>query len=82
MKIYFIQNFTRKLTIIFMDKGKKIKEISLKPVISLDMVIDKVNEIVENETLITEVELKGKTSILRAIELYYNELEGVNVKWL
>lgn len=85
MIIYFIQNFTRELTIIFVDlgsKGRKIKEISLKPVISLDMVIDKVNETVENETLITEVRLKGKTSILRAIELYYTKLEGVNVKWL
>ena len=82
MKVYFIQNFTRKLTIIFMIKGKKIKKISLKPAISLDMVIDKVNETVGNETLITEVGLKGKTSILRAIELYYNKLEGVNVKWL
>ena len=82
MKIYFIQNFTRKLTIVFMDKDKKVKAISLKPAISLDMIIDKVNEIVEDETLITEVELKGKTSILRAIELYYNELEEVNVKWL
>lgn len=82
MKVYFIQNFTRELTIIFMDKDRKVKAISLKPVISLDMVIDKVNEIVENETLITEVELKGKTSILRAIESYYNKLEEVNVKWL
>ena len=43
------------------------------------MVIDKVNETVGNETLITEVRLKGRTSILRAIELYYNELKGVNV---
>lgn len=82
MKVYFIQNFTRKLTIIFIDKGKKVKEISLKPVINLDMVIDQVNETVGNETLITEVELKGKTSMLRAIELYYTKLEGVNVKWL
>lgn len=85
MKIYFIQNFTRKLTIIFMDKGKKIKEISLKPTTGLDTVanvINTVNETVEDETLITEVELKGKTSVLRALELYYNKLEGVNVKWL
>ena len=82
MKIYFIQNFTRDLTIIFMGKGKKVKKISLKPVTSLDEVIDKVNETVEDETLITEVKLKGRSSILRAIELYYNQLEGVNVKWL
>lgn len=82
MKIYFIQDFTRDLTIIFMGKGKKIKKISLKSAISLDEVIDKVNEIVGNETLITEVRLKGRSSILRAIELYYNQLEGVNVKWL
>ena len=82
MKIYFIQNFTRDLTIIFMGKGKKVKKISLKPVTSLDEVIDKVNETVEDETLITEVKLKGRSSILRAIELYYNKLEGVNVKWL
>ena len=85
MKVYFIQNFTRELTIIFVDlgdKGRKVKEISLKSVISLDEVIDKVNETVEDETLITEVKLKGRSSILRAIELYYNQLEGVNVKWL
>lgn len=82
MKIYFIQNFTRDLTIIFMGKGKKVKKISLKPVISLDEVIDKVNETIEDETLITEVKLKGRSSILRAIELYYNQLEGVNVEWL
>ena len=82
MKVYFIQNFTRELTIIFIDKDKKIKEISLKSVISLDTVIDKVNKTVGDETLITEVVLKGKTSILRAIELYYTKLEGVNVKWL
>jgi hypothetical protein len=82
MKIYFIQNFTRDLTIIFVGKGKKVKKISLKPVISLDTVVDKVNETVENEALITEVRLKGKTSILREIELYYNQLEGVNVEWL
>lgn len=82
MKLYFIQNFTRELTIIFVDRGKEVKEISLKPVISLDAVIEKVNETVENETLITEVELKGKTSILREIELYYTKLEGVDVKWL
>ena len=82
MKIYFIQNFTRELTIIFVGKGKKVKKISLKPVISLDTVVDKVNETVENEALITEVRLKGKTSILREIELYYNQLEGVNVEWL
>ncbi len=85
MKIYFIQNFTRELTIIFVDQDKKIKEISLKPDTSLNMVknaISKVDETVEDETLITEVGLKGKTSVLRAIELYYNQLEGVNVKWL
>lgn len=85
MKIYFIQNFTRELTIIFINQDKKIKEISLKPDTSLNMVknaISKVDETVEDETLITEVGLKGKTSVLRAIELYYNQLEGVNVKWL
>ncbi len=82
MKIYFIQNFIRDLTIIFVDQSGKVKKISLKSVISLDEVIDKVNETVEDETLITEVKLKGRSSILRAIELYYNKLEGVNVKWL
>lgn len=85
MIIYFMQDFTRELTIIFVDlgnKSKKIKKFSLKPIISLDEVIDKVNEIVEDETLITEVRLKGRSSILREIELYYNKLEGVNVKWL
>ena len=82
MKIYFIQNFTRDLTIIFVDQSGKVKKISLKSVTSLDEVIDKVNETVEDETLITEVKLKGRSSILRAIELYYNKLEGVNVKWL
>ena len=82
MKVYFIQNFTRDLTIIFVGKGKKVKKISLKPVISVDEVVDKVNETVENEALITEIKLKGKTSILREIELYYNQLEGVNVEWL
>ena len=82
MKIYFIQNFTRDLIIFFVGKGKKIKMISLKSVVSLDEVIDKVNETVEDETLITEVKLKGRSSILREIELYYNKLEGVNVKWL
>ena len=82
MIIYFIQNFTRGLTIIFVGKDKKVKKISLKPITSLDEVINKVNEIVEDETLITEVKLKGRSSILRAIELYYNQLEGVNVKWL
>jgi len=82
MIIYFIQNFTKDLTIIFVGKDKKVKKISLNPIISLDEVIDKVNEIIEDETLITEVKLKGRSSILRAIELYYNKLEGVNVKWL
>jgi len=85
MEIYFIQNFTRELTIIFIDQGKKVKEISLKPDTSLNIVknaINKVDETVEDETLITEVGLKGKTSVLRAIELYYNQLEGVDVKWL
>jgi hypothetical protein len=82
MKIYFIQNFIRDLIIIFVDQSGKVKKISLKSVISLDEVIDKVNKIVEDETLITEVKLKGRSSILRAIELYYNKLEGVNVKWL
>ncbi len=82
MKIYFIQNFTRDLTIIFVDQSGKVKKISLKSVISLDEVVDKVNETVEDETLITEVQLKGRSSILRAIELYYNKLEGVNVEWL
>ena len=85
MIIYFMQDFTRELIIIFVDlgnKSKKVKKFSLKPIISLDEVIDKVNEIVEDETLITEVKLKGRSSILRAIELYYNQLEGVNVKWL
>ena len=85
MIIYFMQDFTRELTIIFVDlgnKSKKVKKFSLKPIISLDEVIDKVNEFVENEKLITEVRLKGRSSILREIELYYNKLEGVNVKWL
>ncbi len=82
MIIYFIQNFTRDLIIFFVGKGKKVKMISLKSVVSLDEVIDKVNETVEDETLITEVKLKGRSSILREIELYYNKLEGVNVKWL
>ena len=82
MIIYFIQNFTRCLTIVFVDQSGKVKKTSFKPVISLDEVIDKVNEIVEDETLITEVRLKGRSSILREIELYYNKLEGVNVKWL
>jgi hypothetical protein len=82
MTIYFIQNFIRDLIIIFVDQSGKVKKISLKSVISLDEVIDKVNETVEDETLITEVKLKGRSSILRAIELYYNKLEGVNVKWL
>ena len=85
MIIYFMQDFTRELTIIFVDlgnKSKKVKKFSLKPIISLDEIIDKVNEIVEDETLITEVKLKGRSSILREIELYYNQLEGVNVKWL
>jgi len=82
MKIYFIQNFIKNLIIIFVDQSGKVKKISLESVISLDEVIDKVNEIVEDETLITEVKLKGRSSILRAIELYYNKLEGVNVKWL
>jgi len=85
MIIYFMQDFTRELTIIFVDlgnKSKKVKKFSLKPIISLDEVIDKVNEFVENERLITEVRLKGRSSILREIELYYNKLEGVNVKWL
>ena len=85
MIIYFMQDFTRELIIIFVDlgnKSKKVKKFSLKPIISLDEVIDKVNEIVENERLITEVRLKGRSSILREIELYYNQLEGVNVKWL
>ena len=82
MKIYFIQNFIKDLIIIFVDQSGKVKKISLKSVISLDEVIDKVNETVEDETLITEVKLKGRSSILRAIELYYNKLEGVNVKWL
>ena len=80
-----MQDFTRELTIIFVDlgnKSKKVKKFSLKPIISLDEVIDKVNEFVENEKLITEVRLKGRSSILREIELYYNKLEGVNVKWL
>ncbi len=82
MKIYFIQNFIKDLIIIFVDQSRKVKKISLKSVINLDEVIDKVNETVEDETLITEVKLKGRSSILRAIELYYNKLEGVNVKWL
>lgn len=82
MIIYFIQNFTRCLTIVFVDQSGKIKKISFKPVISLDEIINKVNETVEDETLITEVKLKGRSSILREIELYYNKLEGVNVKWL
>lgn len=82
MKIYFIQNFIKDLIIIFVDQSGKVKKISLKSVINLDEVIDKVNETVEDETLITEVKLKGRSSILRAIELYYNKLEGVNVKWL
>lgn len=82
MKIYFIQNFIRDLIIIFVDQNGKVEKISLKPVISLDEIIDKVNEIVEDETLITEVNLKGRSSILKEIELYYNKLEGVNVKWL
>jgi len=82
MKIYFIQNFIKDLIIIFVDQSGKVKKISLKSVINLDEVIDKVNETVEDETLITEVQLKGRSSILRAIELYYNKLEGVNVKWL
>ena len=82
MIIYFIQDFTRELIIIFVGKGKKVKKISLKPNMSLDEIIDKANEIVEDETLITEIKLKGRSSILRAIELYYNQLEGVNVKWL
>ena len=85
MIIYFMQDFTRELIIIFVDlsnKSKKVKKFSLKPIISLDEVIDKVNEFVENEKLITEVRLKGRSSILREIELYYNKLEGVNVKWL
>ena len=80
-----MQDFTRELIIIFVDlgnKSKKVKKFSLKPIISLDEVIDKVNEFVENEKLITEVRLKGRSSILREIELYYNKLEGVNVKWL
>ena len=82
MIIYFAQDFTRDLIIIFVDQSGKDKIISLKSVISLDEVIDKVNEIVEDETLITEVKLKGRSSILRQIELYYNKLEGVNVEWL
>ena len=85
MIIYFMQDFTRELIVIFVDlgnKSKKVKKFSLKPIISLDEVIDKVNEFVENEKLITEVRLKGRSSILREIELYYNKLEGVNVKWL
>ena len=85
MIIYFMQDFTRELIIIFVDlgnKSKKVKKFSLKPIISLDEVIDKANEIVEDERLITEVRLKGRSSILREIELYYNKLEGVNVKWL
>jgi len=82
MKIYFIQNFIKDLIIIFVDQSGKVKKISLKSVVNLDEVIDKVNETVEDETLITEVQLKGRSSILRAIELYYNKLEGVNVKWL
>lgn len=85
MIIYFMQDFTRELIVIFVDlgnKSKKVKKFSLKPIISLDEVIDKVNEFVENERLITEVRLKGRSSILREIELYYNKLEGVNVKWL
>lgn len=82
MIIYFIQNFTRCLTIVFVDQSGKVKKISFKPAISLDEVIDFVNEAIEDETPITEVKLKGRSSILRAIELYYNQLEGVNVKWL
>ena len=82
MKIYFIQNFIGNLIIIFVDQSGKVEKISLKSVTNLDEVIEKVNETVEDETLITEVKLKGRSSILRAIELYYNKLEGVNVKWL
>ena len=82
MIIYFIQNFTTDLIIFFVGKGKKVTMISLKSVVNLDEVINKVNETVEDETLITEVKLKGRSSILREIELYYNQLEGVNVKWL
>jgi len=82
MKIYFIQNFIGNLIIIFVDQNGKVEKISLKSVTNLDEVIEKVNETVEDETLITEVKLKGRSSILRAIELYYNKLEGVNVKWL
>ncbi len=82
MKIYFIQNFIGNLIIIFVDQSGKVEKISLKSVTNLDEVIEKVNEIVEDETLITEVKLKGRSSILRTIELYYNKLEGVNVKWL
>ena len=76
MIIYFIQNFTRCLTIALSIKWKKIKNF-FKPVISLDRLLTKSMRRWGWNTN-NRSRLKGRSSILRAIELYYNQLEGLS----
>ena len=82
MKVWFIQDFTKEIKVhCDVDSG-----ILKNFVISDDTAIEELDKRLITDFSkgepITEVILRGQTRALKDIEIYYNNKEGVNVKWL
>ena len=80
MKVWFIQDFTRELKILYLSENKEVGQSILKPIFSLEDIIKEVDKNTQ-DTAITNIVLSGRTSILRKIENHYNNIEGVNIEW-
>lgn len=81
MKVWFIQGFTKEIKVhCDVDSG-----ILKNFVIGDDTVIEELDKRLITDFSkgkpITEVILRGQTRALKDIETYYNNKEGVNVKW-
>ena len=80
METWFIQGFTKDLEMFYIDKGiNKINRYTFKSPFDFSVIKEKIEE--DEETMkvvfdgtpqIETVKLKGRSSILKRIETYYN----------
>ena len=82
MKVWFVQDFTKEIKVYCDINSNSLKNF----IISDDTVIEELDKRLVTDFSkggpITEVILRGQTRALKDIETYYNNKEGVNVKWL
>lgn len=84
MKILLIQGFINQVLVVYgeEDDNKDVAtlgEITIKAPTS-KKVIEEVQKVVKEED-ITEIILSGRTGLLKELENYYKNIEGVTITW-